>query len=102
MTAPIPFEQYDRIVTNLENLRAEFDGYKALVEARGLIIDTSKRMIEDRDRVIARLLDGWRPVVDPPDEPGLWVETWYYTEEPTEEEMSDGEAAIIRAHQEKN
>jgi hypothetical protein len=59
-------------------IRAAFDlGYEAAAK--------------HRDRVIARLLDGWEPVRD-----GRW---WRRPDD--YEPMSDGEAAIIRAHQEK-
>lgn len=60
---------------------------------------STQEAIADRDRVIDRLLDGWHPET-------LSVQQWFlpgagirnpYRTEP----MSDGEAAIIRAHQER-
>jgi hypothetical protein len=53
--------------------------------------------IRDKDRVIARLLDGWQP------ERTQWVRggvgNMTRFERYQTEPMSDGEAAIIRAHQ---
>lgn len=60
------------------------------------------KAIDDRDRVIARLLDGWAAFERPVDE-WLWrraeggIDHHRFAFEP----MSDGEAAIIRAHQER-
>ena len=53
---------------------------------------------EHHDRVIARLLDGWQ--VDTVDEVPIGYQ-WRRTIPYKLELMSDGEAAIIRAHQEK-
>jgi hypothetical protein len=63
-------------------------------------IDKLVDAVDDRDRVIARLLDGWWPVLgDPPKTEGpLWFERFGNGID----SMSDGEAAIIRAHQERN
>lgn len=63
-----------------------------VTELRGELID--------HQQVIARLLDGWTPFLgEPPKTEGpLWAERFGNGIEP----MSDGEAAIIRAHQEKN
>lgn len=52
-------------------------------------------IILDQRRVIARLLDGWTPVE------GEWVRSRLRSDEPYLAPMSDGEAAIIRNHQEK-
>lgn len=49
--------------------------------------------IETRDRVIARLLDGY--------EPHPTKQGWWRPGSPERPEMSDGEAAIIRQHQER-
>jgi len=61
---------------------------------------------DERDAVIARLLDGWRPAkADDDDDYLVWFGRSYYPEglpeewrDAPEEPMSDGEAAIIRAH----
>lgn len=50
------------------------------------------KVVGDRDAVIARLLDGWTPVE------GEWVRSRLSADEPYLAPMSDGEAAIIRAH----
>jgi hypothetical protein len=56
--------------------------------------------MDDKDRVIARLLDGWRPCVDQFD--GDKAPDWFHEEADLLYPMSDGEAAIIRNHQEKS
>jgi hypothetical protein len=57
-------------------------------------------LIRERDdmrRVIARLLDGWRPASVGND----WFRWGDSSGTDRQEPMSDGEAAIIRNHQEK-
>lgn len=51
-----------------------------------------------RDRVIDRLLDGWEPYWNGQ----MWARLDLDIGDVVKDEMSDGEAAIIRAHQEKN
>jgi hypothetical protein len=53
--------------------------------------------IRDKDRVIARLLDGWH--ANP--RAKTWVRTKPDQRNVTIEQMSDGDAAIIRAHQDR-
>jgi hypothetical protein len=51
--------------------------------------------VNDRDKVIARLLDGWRDAKRKGGTEDVWYKPGRW------EPMSDGEAAIIRAHHEK-
>lgn len=90
------------IPADIASLRATAHTRETHVTIRRLtlltLLDEIERLgeVADRDRVIARLLDGWWPLVNH----GEWIRE--DLEQPdVSEPMSDGEAAIIRQHQEK-
>jgi len=92
-------------------MRGVLDAHQMVVREQRNTIDLQSFQLADRDRVIARLLDGWRPLMNGDEEgwrdipPGpLWKFSYRSLNvySPVFEPMSDGEAAIIRQHQERN
>jgi hypothetical protein len=69
-------------------------------EIYDLVMNGQSVALADRDRVIARLLDGWTPIGVIGDAP-YWSANGFGPSGGTAA-MSDGEAAIIRQHQERN
>jgi hypothetical protein len=67
---------------------------REIVKLREVAAFKSTELLK-RDRVIARLLDGWRDAKRKGGTEDVWYKPGRW------EPMSDGEAAIIRAHHEK-
>jgi hypothetical protein len=65
------------------------------LEARTEIVRAQIDVITEQRAVIARLLDGWRDAKRKGGTEDVWYKPGRW------EPMSDGEAAIIRAHHEK-
>jgi hypothetical protein len=92
------------LVREVDELNLALASGRDIIRAQRDTIDRQSLQLADRDRVIARLLDGWEH--DVTSSPPVWWKGWASAfEENTaydkSEPMSDGEAAIIRQDQER-